>query len=147
MRVLIAVDIHRQGKQLVNAAVQWLEGRSDIESIDLVYAFELTPGGNAPWPEPYIWNELMPQWEKLYGKARDDLQTLLAAVPESKRGLGLCPVGAASRSVSVMTHRYDMVIVGTHQVKGLARIWLGSHAERLVRNSDAPVVVLPLVAE
>ena len=144
MKVLISVDIHRGGRALVEAAVKWLAARTDVETIDLVYVFELAPAGGAGPGEPYIWHELMPQWESLYAKARSELDALLERVPEERRGNALAPLGTANSAVAEMTHRYDLVMVGTQQHKGLSRFWLGSHAERLVRSSAAPVMVLPL---
>ena len=37
----------------------------------------------------------------------------------------------------------DLVVVGTHARGALARLWYGSHAERVLKRSHAPVVCVP----
>jgi nucleotide-binding universal stress UspA family protein len=37
----------------------------------------------------------------------------------------------------------DMIVMGTHGRSGLSRVLIGSVAERTVRNSDFPVLVVP----
>jgi len=39
-------------------------------------------------------------------------------------------------------HHIDMIVIGTHGRKGLDRAILGSTAERVVRNSHCPVLVV-----
>ncbi len=38
----------------------------------------------------------------------------------------------------------DILVVGTHGRKGLARMILGSVAERVIKNSNIPVIVIPV---
>jgi len=144
MKILIALDIHKQADPLLSAALSWLEGRTDIDKIDLVHAFDLAPATGAGWGESIVWHDVLPQWERAHAKARADLEALLAKIPEKQRGMAMLPLGGPDRMVPRMSSRYDLVIVGTHQHQGLKRMWLGSHAERLVRRSDAPVLVVPL---
>lgn len=41
----------------------------------------------------------------------------------------------------------DMIVVGTHSRSGLDRLLMGSVAEHVVRQSDVPVLVVPLNVE
>jgi nucleotide-binding universal stress UspA family protein len=42
--------------------------------------------------------------------------------------------------------KYDLVVVGTHSKKGMARMFIGSVAERVVRYAPCPVLVARSVA-
>jgi nucleotide-binding universal stress UspA family protein len=52
--------------------------------------------------------------------------------------------GTAYRSIRdyVDEHDIDMIVMGTHGRKGLARYLLGSVTERVVRTSDVPVLTV-----
>jgi nucleotide-binding universal stress UspA family protein len=39
--------------------------------------------------------------------------------------------------------RVDLIVMGTGQRRGLARVWYGSVAERVVRNATVPVLAVP----
>ncbi len=39
-------------------------------------------------------------------------------------------------------HRADLVVIGTHGRTGLSHVFLGSVAERVVRNSEVPVLTI-----
>jgi nucleotide-binding universal stress UspA family protein len=39
-------------------------------------------------------------------------------------------------------HRVDLIVMRSHARKGFARVWLGSVADRLIRDSGIPVVVV-----
>lgn len=39
-------------------------------------------------------------------------------------------------------HKADLVVMGSHGTDGLQEIFIGSNAERVVRNSDIPVIVI-----
>ncbi|MDB4925621.1 universal stress protein [Mucilaginibacter sp.] len=41
----------------------------------------------------------------------------------------------------------DLIVVGTHNRKGLDRLIMGSVAEHVVRHSEVPVLVVPLAEE
>jgi nucleotide-binding universal stress UspA family protein len=38
--------------------------------------------------------------------------------------------------------KYDLVVIGTHGRSGFQRLWIGSVAERISRNSPIPVVLV-----
>ena len=40
------------------------------------------------------------------------------------------------------THGADLIVMGSHGTDGLKEIFVGSNAERVVRNSDIPVMVI-----
>jgi nucleotide-binding universal stress UspA family protein len=41
----------------------------------------------------------------------------------------------------------DLIVVGTHSRTGIDRLLMGSVAEHVVRHSDVPVLVVPLIEE
>ncbi|MEN7548142.1 universal stress protein [Rapidithrix thailandica] len=42
----------------------------------------------------------------------------------------------------VSQHQIDLIVMGTHGAKGLKEVFLGSHAEKIVRHSKVPVITL-----
>ena len=72
----------------------------------------------------------------------------LAAISEQLRGRGIRArathiVGTPHEKIgdSVAFERIDLVVMGTHGRQGLARLVLGSVAERVLRAADVPVLV------
>ena len=49
---------------------------------------------------------------------------------------------AAALGRSLGEHRCDLVVVGSHGLHGIERVLLGSDAERVVRLSPVPVLVV-----
>ena len=41
----------------------------------------------------------------------------------------------------------DLIVIGTHSRTGIDRLLMGSVAETVVRNSDIPVLVVPLIGD
>jgi hypothetical protein len=55
---------------------------------------------------------------------------------------------AAHAIVQLAAHlAADLIVIGTHNRKGLERLLLGSVAEGTVRNAQCPVLVIPAPAE
>jgi nucleotide-binding universal stress UspA family protein len=50
--------------------------------------------------------------------------------------------GAAASEILKAASDVDLVVMGTHGYRGAARWWMGSVAERVVRESVAPVIVV-----
>lgn len=50
--------------------------------------------------------------------------------------------GSPAASIAQAARKADLVVMGTHGRRGAARWWAGSVAERVVRDLDAPVMVV-----
>jgi nucleotide-binding universal stress UspA family protein len=74
---------------------------------------------------------------------RDRLAAELAALPADTRGGIDVRIGAPASEIVDAAGAADLVIVGTHGRTGLAHVWYGSVAERVVRRAGCPVLVLP----
>jgi nucleotide-binding universal stress UspA family protein len=141
-RVLVAVDAYEQGERLVDEAGRWaarLGARADL-------AYVISPLVTVdPSLLPYAagWE---PAFLELERSARERLTALLAALPDELRGVPRVGRGEPAVVVADWSAEYPLVVVGSHQRRGLERFWLGSVAERIVRRSTSPVLVLPNVS-
>jgi nucleotide-binding universal stress UspA family protein len=67
-----------------------------------------------------------------------------------ERGLGTSHevrYGVAAREIVAMAQPGDLIVMGTHDRGGLARWFLGSVAEAVVRRAPVPVLVVPVHAD
>ena len=94
---------------------------------------------------PYFTTEQVRVVERQRRRARSDAVRHLSrfAVPLA----GLEPEvritdGPAAISIIDATLEHDLVVMGTHGRRGAARWWAGSVAERVVRESKVPVLVV-----
>ncbi len=94
---------------------------------------------------------LHPSVEKTYQEARDRLQALIPEEwidEERAKSIVVKPSVLTASSPAQAITRFaqeknaDLVIVGTHGRKGLARMLMGSTAESLLRRSPCPVLVV-----
>ena len=89
----------------------------------------------------------------IHPPSREQRSALLAAGCERARGAGveaaealLDPFDGALAAQIVneaKTWQADLIVAGTHGRKGLNRLALGSDAERIVRASPVPVLLVP----
>lgn len=75
-------------------------------------------------------------------KLDEVMQALRARVPDAQSMLS---VGPASETIddAIRQGGVDMVVMGTHGRRGLRHAMLGSVAERVIRHSPVPVLVVP----
>lgn len=81
---------------------------------------------------------------------RTQVEQLLSAQVEQLRARGLQArglqlVGSAAQQVckAAEHERADLVVVGSHGRRAIARLLLGSVAERIAQTSKVPVLVIP----
>jgi nucleotide-binding universal stress UspA family protein len=108
----------------------------DVQSI-------LQPIAEVPFdPEPYV--------AQLKADARDALDAAVldanAAGAYPDRELSDSPDPAGGLIDVARRRRADAIVVGTHHRGSVARLFLGSTAESVLRRSDVPVIVVPLAA-
>ena len=75
------------------------------------------------------------------------LESFLERTPETWRGKiqhRILSGDAAEEIIETATREnFDLIVTGTHGRKGLSRAFLGSVAERVVRQAKCPVMVVP----
>lgn len=143
-RILLATDGSDVAGMATDRALELAEAfgaRLHVLHVDDV-AHRLSPYAESKWDE---------MLEAVETEGRD----AATAVAERAKAADI-PVRVAVRPASVVhreildyadTHDIDTIVVGTHGRSGLERWMLGSVAERLLRASDRPVLVVPPEAE
>lgn len=143
-RILVPVDLKDGSRSVVNYALQL--ARPFGATVDVLHAWE---------PPQYVAPDLLvasPGWDavSLEAMARDtagkELETLLRNVD------GTAPVALSHRVVigeagnvvleEAERGKYDLIVMGTHQRKGLTRMLLGSVAQKVVGRAVCPVLTL-----
>lgn len=78
--------------------------------------------------------------------AAENLNTLMANIFGHHNVSRYTMEGNAETQILKVAQEWpaDVIVVGTHGRKGLARMILGSVAERVIKNSDIPVIVIPV---
>jgi len=83
--------------------------------------------------------------DRIAREAQHQLDRLMEdEVPEPLRGQALLREGIAASTIvqQVTLGSYDLVVLGTHGHTGVQRVILGSVAERVLRHSPVPVLVV-----
>ncbi|TYL36540.1 universal stress protein UspA [Natronococcus pandeyae] len=122
----------------------------------LEYTFETFPDANVsalyvvPAPEGY-WaafedpEERIPNADKAQDRGRDilDEATEIAAEHDRELDTGF-ELGQPDHVIveKAADEQYDTIVIGSHGREGISRILLGSVAEKVVRRSPTPVVVV-----
>lgn len=139
MRALLAIDLSDHPEPLIAAAVGWairLGARLDLLWVDSL------PLAGLFTHEPTVAAIIAREQERLRARSADQVGALIATMPEEVRGEGHVRAGPPGPTVIEAADAYDLVIVGTHGRTGVARFWLGSVAEHVVRGSPRPVLTL-----
>ncbi len=145
MRVLIGVDIHHSGAAaVVHEGTRWAQALNATLDVAFVDEYEYSAHLIR---DPSIRAIVVKQWEKIQEHNRAELGRLLQQVPEPVRGAPVYLHGRAADRMIQVAEGYDAVLVATHGRTGLQHFFLGSVAERIVRNAKVPVVVLRLPEE
>ncbi len=76
--------------------------------------------------------------------AREKMEEFVPKVFGDVDAMGLVDTGDPAEGIlrAVKTEEADMVVMGTHGRKGIDRIMFGSVAERVVKESPAPVLTI-----
>lgn len=90
--------------------------------------------------------------DTLYDSLRKSAQAVLAKAQATARaaGVDITPVLVESRGATVAQAilsqarkaKADVIVIGTHGRRGVARILMGSDAEQVLRESPVPVLVV-----
>ncbi|CAM3912426.1 universal stress protein [Corallococcus sp. ZKHCc1 1396] len=148
-RILVPVDLKDGSRSVVEYALQL--ARPFGAAVDVIHAWE---------PPQYVAPDLLvasPGWDtqSLETMARDTAGKELSALLGSLSGSA--PVALSHRVVigeaanvvleEAERGKYDLVVMGTHQRKGLTRMLLGSVAQKVVGRAACPVLTLHVTPE
>jgi nucleotide-binding universal stress UspA family protein len=142
-RILVPVDGSETSKRGLEHATQLATAwQAKLELVHVVNEIVLT-GGLAP-TYPY---------DPLIDVLRDEGKKILQEACAYVRAQGLEPEtqlveaigGRAARVIVDEARRWlaDLIVMGTHGRRGVARLALGSDAELVLRHSSIPVLVVP----
>jgi universal stress protein A len=140
-RILVPVDLSELSERALAYAVELAEKFSAQLTILYVVAEPAAVLPDMMMPVPVAAADL----DDLAAAGRQSLNELIAA-----KGLGrLNPraevrVGAAEEEIldAAADTQADLVVIGTHGREGLAHLFLGSVAEKVVRHAPCPVLTL-----
>lgn len=145
-RILVAVDGSATSRRAFEAAVELAKAMGS--TLYPFYVVENTPMYfDAPGYDPSILrNQMIAQGNDLAGEMNKAMR---------ERGVpGDMITGEASSLDDVptlvleaaKTHGAELIVMGTHGRRGVQRLILGSVAERCVRQSSLPVLLIPSAA-
>ena len=139
MKLLFAVDLTEEFEPVFEQAVQW--ARSLDGTLDLVYV-GVYDDIHQFITDPAVRRLLAAEAETLRAQHRAALEKLMERVPVRNRGGCHLPSGPPAAAIVGLEEPFDALLVATHGRTGLSHVWLGSVAERVIRTSHKPVIVL-----
>jgi len=135
-RMLCPVDFGEASAAAVRTAGLLAE-RFDAELVVLhAEAFDVPP---------YFTSEQLALFEQERAAARRQATAYVARFARAATRAPVSPVvaeGPPSATILREAPGYDLIVMGTHGRRGPSRWWLGSVAERVVRESPVPVLVV-----
>lgn len=145
-RILVAVDGSETSRRAFDAALELAKTMGS--TLQPFYVIENTPMYfDAPGYDPSILrNQMIAQGRELAGQVDKTLRehgvqgAMLTAEASSLDDVPALVLSAAK------TNGADLIVMGTHGRRGFQRLILGSVAERCVRQSTLPVLLIPSAA-
>lgn len=139
MKALIAVDLTHEPERIVDMAGRWAArfgARADIAYTNPVAAF--------PPLVHHVDFQHVAEMEmrRMAKEDRDALTALIARLPEPVRGEVHRWEGQPAEAIAEHSRDYDVIMTGTHDRRGVSHLVLGSVAERVVRWSHTPTLVM-----
>ena len=138
--IMVPLDLNVDTDPIVSWAIEWAQ----MKRARLVFLHVLPPAH--VYASPAFVD--VGNYEDLYGLARKHAEDQLLEYASQARECGIeasvhVRVGNAPDVILAMTRDLgaDLLIVGTHGRKGLAHVFLGSTAEKVVRLAPCPVFV------
>jgi nucleotide-binding universal stress UspA family protein len=139
VNVLLSTDLGPQHEALFGVAVNWVTRMQ--ARLDILYVLPFTP---LPTLRDPALREAINRELREDNTQRQLLTELMGRVPDPLRGAIHTRNGNPADEILGMAEDFDALLVGTSGKTGVERFWLGSVAEKVVRKSPVPVLVLPL---
>jgi nucleotide-binding universal stress UspA family protein len=139
-RILVAVDFTETSDKAFDFALE-LAAKFDAE-VTAVHAFEIPVIG---FPDGAL-VATADIASRIQEAARQGLDAAVSA-RQGRGGVkieGVLREGSAQEEIKTVAegHKCDLIVIGTHGRKGLARALLGSVAENVIRTVKIPVMVI-----
>lgn len=141
MRILYAVDIREpdQERRLADA-VGWatkLNAKLDLLFVTPEFVETRYVGSQV--------GKLQREIQEILDHMRIDLQKLQMKIPEAHRGNSeVATAPKAGEAIAERAKDYGLLVLHTHGRTGLAQLFMGSVAEKVVRISTVPTLVMRL---
>jgi nucleotide-binding universal stress UspA family protein len=116
-----------------------------VRAVDAATALPMAPGifGAAPAVDPEVADQI---WQEAETEARSTVTTAVSRLrAEGVDASGAIVNGSPFFAISEATQPGDLLILTSHGRGGVRRWLLGSVAEKLVREANAPVMLVPAV--
>ena len=142
-RLLLAVDIKEDARELVAEATEWavrLEATLSLVYVDAYRA--LLQYASEPRVRTLVTGEIA----RMIESDRRDLDALLLQIPHERRGEVVVRSGHPPEVVADEARHYDAVLVGSHGRGWLGHLVLGSVAGQIARHAHVPTLVVRPVA-
>ena len=137
--LLVAVDFSRLSPRAVEYAVRLARGQG--RRVDLLHVTRNSLSAHAQANAPAEVRDKVAAKEEAEAQAM--LDGLMERVEPQLRGDALLTRGSAADVICEYASRgYELVVVSTHGRTGIAHALVGSVAERVVRFSPIPVLVV-----
>jgi len=145
-RILVPVDFSEKSERALDYAIEF--AKKFGASVTLVHAYEIPVYGYG------LVDASLVASPDLAARISDAAQKTLDALVASRADRGV-PIQGILRNgvaweeianVAKETHA-DLIVIGTHGRRGLARALLGSVAESVIRTSDVPVLTIHAPAD
>ncbi|MDI6800041.1 MAG: universal stress protein [Actinomycetota bacterium] len=141
MKILFPTDGSSTAEQALNLAITLAKGMDGEILVVSVNKFQPDLYGFQPGVAGRFEKELSTNTLKLAKEATK--KVLDGGVKASYQTL----VGDPSEKIVELAaaEKVDMIVMGTQGVTGLARVFIGSVADRVIRKAECPVVLVPNV--
>ncbi len=136
--ILVPVDFSEPCDRAVQCAVS-LAGQFGA-TLTLLHVVE-------PVPTPdFAYYPLAMESDKVMSRAKERLERVAAKMDEHPNLIGriLVRIGVPYREIADVARnlKVDLIVISTHGYTGLAHVFMGSTAERVVRHAQCPVLVV-----
>jgi len=142
-KVVVPVDFTKSTSKLVEYALYMAESLRAV--IDFVHVVPDYPGDamvGAPFAQQYQDKDFTASKEKMAHLVKDSLKVCPGCEGEVVFG---DPVGKIVGFAEAK--KADLVILGTHDAKGLEKVLLGNVAEHVLRKAHCPVLIMKPVKD
>jgi nucleotide-binding universal stress UspA family protein len=135
-RILVPTDFEESAGRAVDFAIDLARAFDGTITLAHVYTIPTVYTEGFSWPIEGLEESAKKALDAEVARAREKLPridgVLAAGVPWEE-----------ILSIAKKTNA-EAIVMGTHGRRGLPRLWLGSVAERVVRMSPLPVVIVPM---